>query len=226
MVPIQFKGANIIVAKDQPPYIPLPAHFSGDSLGTLVTCWELTEADLERIKTTRCIWLTQVTFNQLVQPQCASIEPPYMEEVGEKLPPEDLLPVRCGHGIPMGIPCDECAPALPNEATKTIRRYSPGEGNSQPVPVEQPFWTCPKCGFNNASFFKGCSRCHYLPALPNEKAQPLQPPPEGNWTCPACHKVHLRSFDGLTVNRCCGHYRPGYVPEMGGQFGGIGFATE
>ena len=47
MKPIKFKGQNVIFAKDQPEYIPLPALKMPD--GEIITCWELSDEELEKI---------------------------------------------------------------------------------------------------------------------------------------------------------------------------------
>lgn len=66
MKPIEFPGHNVVFAKDQPEYQPLPAMRLPD--GTVITCWELTDEDLETIKSTRRMYLSQLTFNQPLQP--------------------------------------------------------------------------------------------------------------------------------------------------------------
>lgn len=68
MKPTEFPGFNVTIAKDQHPYIPLPAQAFGDNCGTLLTCWELSEEDLEHLIRTRKVWVTTLTFNQALQP--------------------------------------------------------------------------------------------------------------------------------------------------------------
>jgi hypothetical protein len=66
MKPTSFPGQNVIFGKDQPEYSPLPALRLPD--GEVITCWELTDADLETIQSTKRIYLSQLTFNQSLQP--------------------------------------------------------------------------------------------------------------------------------------------------------------
>ena len=46
MIPIKFKGYNVIYAENQPEYTPLPVY--KDSEGTVTSCWQFTF--LERVK--------------------------------------------------------------------------------------------------------------------------------------------------------------------------------
>lgn len=64
--PINFKGANVIYAEDQPQYLPLPATRLPD--GEVISCWELSEEEIDTILNTRCIYLRQSTFNDPLQP--------------------------------------------------------------------------------------------------------------------------------------------------------------
>ena len=66
MKPIKFEGHNIVYAENQPEYNTLPAF--KDENGTIVTCWELTNEDFERIVETRRIYLSVMTFNNYLQP--------------------------------------------------------------------------------------------------------------------------------------------------------------
>lgn len=66
MKPIEFKGQNVIFAKDQPEYQPLPALRMPD--GEVITCWEFTEEELQKVLKNKCIYLSQLTFNQPLQP--------------------------------------------------------------------------------------------------------------------------------------------------------------
>lgn len=66
MTPIEFPGHNIVFAKDQPEYQPLPAMIMPD--GQVITCWELTKEEIEQISSTGKLYLSQLTFNQPLQP--------------------------------------------------------------------------------------------------------------------------------------------------------------
>lgn len=66
MTPIEFKGCNVIFGKDQPEYLPLPAMRMPD--GQVITCWQLTDEEVETMVKNRCIYFQQLTFNQSLQP--------------------------------------------------------------------------------------------------------------------------------------------------------------
>ena len=81
MIPIEFQGANCTYAKDQPQYLPLPAHKSPVN-GRVTSCWALTWRERLRVLFTGRIWLQQLTFGDPLQPQRPSVERPTLEEVG------------------------------------------------------------------------------------------------------------------------------------------------
>lgn len=66
MTPKHFPEVNVIYAKDQPEYNPLPVY--KDDKGTIVSCWELSDEEIEQIKTNKYLWLSVMTFNQPLQP--------------------------------------------------------------------------------------------------------------------------------------------------------------
>ena len=68
MKPIEFKGQNVVFAKDQKEYKPLPALVKNDAYGTVVSCWKM--SFIERIKTliTGKIWVYEASFNRPLTP--------------------------------------------------------------------------------------------------------------------------------------------------------------
>ena len=42
MKPVEFKEQNVVYAKGQRPYLPLPAYTSAGELGMVTACWKLT----------------------------------------------------------------------------------------------------------------------------------------------------------------------------------------
>lgn len=66
MKPVTFHGQNCTFAEDQPQYQPLPAF--KDEEGNVVTCWELSNEDFEKLVETRRIYLSIKTFNNALQP--------------------------------------------------------------------------------------------------------------------------------------------------------------
>lgn len=66
MVPVKTKDTNIIYGENQKEYLPLPA-FKNTS-GDVVTCWELTDEEIEQVIATKKIFLFIKTFNNPLQP--------------------------------------------------------------------------------------------------------------------------------------------------------------
>lgn len=68
MKAIKFEGHNKIYGANQPQYNPLPAMLSNDIEGTVTTCWELSDEELEIVNRMRCVYLRQLTFRSALQP--------------------------------------------------------------------------------------------------------------------------------------------------------------
>lgn len=80
MKPTEFPEQNRVWAKDQPPYLPLPAYSDGEQT---VTCWALSWADRLRMLLTGRLWLSQLNFGQALQPQKPSASSPFRAEPKE-----------------------------------------------------------------------------------------------------------------------------------------------
>lgn len=74
MKAIEFEGHNVVIAKDQPQYQPLPA-FVQDN-GMVTYCMELSEEELNLIKKTKEVKLSFLNFGQVVQPVRVSVNRP------------------------------------------------------------------------------------------------------------------------------------------------------
>lgn len=74
MKPVDFEGANVTFAKDQPEYQPLPAHRTQD--GQVISCWALTWRERLRLLVTGRLYLSLLTFGQPLQPQLPSVTNP------------------------------------------------------------------------------------------------------------------------------------------------------
>lgn len=72
MTPIEFPEQNVVFAKDQPEYNPLPALKQED--GTIISCWQFTDEEIEKLKETRCLYLAVATFGHPLQPVLLSVE--------------------------------------------------------------------------------------------------------------------------------------------------------
>lgn len=65
---------EIVFAKDQPEYQPLPAYRDDD--GTVLTRWRLSWKERLRIFLTGDLYLFQLTFNRPLQPISLQVEKP------------------------------------------------------------------------------------------------------------------------------------------------------
>jgi len=68
MKPINFKHQNIIYAKDQPQYQPLPALKIKSENGEVIFCWNLSFKERIRVLFLGKIWLQLLTFNKPLTP--------------------------------------------------------------------------------------------------------------------------------------------------------------
>jgi hypothetical protein len=79
-------AAEIVIAKDQPQYEPLPAiPLEG---GVLLTRWELSSEDLARINVDRSVYLYIYTFGSPVQPLYMTVDPPefILDDASKEVP--------------------------------------------------------------------------------------------------------------------------------------------
>ncbi|MVM33629.1 hypothetical protein GO755_26560 [Spirosoma sp. HMF4905] len=73
LTPIEFPEQHTRVAKDQPEYRPLPAHFKEGDQGQMVACWQLAPLDRLKILLTGKLWCSMWTFHKPVQPLFFSV---------------------------------------------------------------------------------------------------------------------------------------------------------
>lgn len=71
----KFDECNVVYAKDQKEYKPLPAFKSED--GEIVTCWKLSLKERFKILLSGRMWLNVLTFNKPLQPLLISIRKPF-----------------------------------------------------------------------------------------------------------------------------------------------------
>lgn len=74
-----FKEVNATYGKDQPEYLPLPAHRMEDATGTVVTCWGMSWRERIKVLFTGHVWLQLLTFNHPIQPQLMTVDKPEMK---------------------------------------------------------------------------------------------------------------------------------------------------
>lgn len=80
MKPVKFDGHNVVIAEGQPEYQPLPACVGDTPEVPVITCWELDHEELQHLKKTGKLWLSQLTFGGPLQPIYPSV---YKAEVVE-----------------------------------------------------------------------------------------------------------------------------------------------
>ena len=66
VISAEFQQQELVYAKDQPEYNPLPVHIN--SRGVILSRWKLSDAEREAIVNGADIWLYVCTFNQPLQP--------------------------------------------------------------------------------------------------------------------------------------------------------------
>jgi len=72
MKPIKTKDTNMTIAKNQPEYLPLPAHVSSD--GVVTTCWEFSFKDKLKALFLGRIYLQILSFGKRIQPVKLTME--------------------------------------------------------------------------------------------------------------------------------------------------------
>jgi hypothetical protein len=81
MKPVEFKEQNVVYAKDQKEYMPLPALIFED--GTVCTCWKMSWKELFKVILHRKVWVSMLTFNNPLQPLLLSADPNELFETKE-----------------------------------------------------------------------------------------------------------------------------------------------
>lgn len=77
MKPIEFKEQNVVFAKNQPPYRPLPAYRDNEQGGRIFHCWKLTFKERIKILFTGILWINVLTFGRPPQPILPLIDSPF-----------------------------------------------------------------------------------------------------------------------------------------------------
>lgn len=77
MTLIEFPEQTIVIAKDQPEYLPMPAHRrANDPEGLVTCCWKLSWRERLAVLLRGTIWHQILTFNAALQPQLLLTEKP------------------------------------------------------------------------------------------------------------------------------------------------------
>lgn len=77
MKPIEFAEQNVIYAKSQPEYLPLPAYQFPDGA---VFCWSLNPWERLKVLFTGRIWHQVLTFGKPLQPQLLGVHKPEIKQ--------------------------------------------------------------------------------------------------------------------------------------------------
>lgn len=80
---IEFKEQTTIIAKDQPEYLPLPAHQFNDREGRIAFCWKMNWKERLKVLFTGVLWQQVLTFKQPLQPQKLDTVKPEMTCLNE-----------------------------------------------------------------------------------------------------------------------------------------------
>jgi len=74
MKAIEFKDQNVVFAKDQPEYQPLPALKLDTQEGEVITCWGLTFRERLRVLFKGKVWVSMLSFNKPLTPLLLSTD--------------------------------------------------------------------------------------------------------------------------------------------------------
>ena len=72
MKPVNFKHQNVVFAKNQPEYRPVPALKLDSSNGEVVSCWKMSFKERLRVLFLGRIWVSLLTFNKPLTPSYLS----------------------------------------------------------------------------------------------------------------------------------------------------------
>ena len=73
MKPIEFKDQNVVFAKDQPEYQPLPALRLSTPEGEVISCWKMSFKERLKVLFTGKVWLSLMSFNKPLTPSFMSV---------------------------------------------------------------------------------------------------------------------------------------------------------
>jgi hypothetical protein len=73
--PIDFPERNIVWAKDQAEYLPLPAFTNNTET---ISYWQLTWRERVKVLWRGRLWLRQMNFGEKLQPQAPTVDRPFV----------------------------------------------------------------------------------------------------------------------------------------------------
>ena len=77
MKPIEFPEQNLVYAKDQKPYLPLPAYEDDKQGGRIFHCWKLSWQERLKILFTGKLWINVLNFHNPPQPIRPMVDSPF-----------------------------------------------------------------------------------------------------------------------------------------------------
>ena len=90
MKPVSFPEQTVVIAKDQPQYLPLPAHVKPhdkyDPSCRMTFCWQLSWRERLTLLVTGRLWHQVLTFNSPLQPQLLLVKKPDLAAPPAKQP--------------------------------------------------------------------------------------------------------------------------------------------
>lgn len=72
MKPVNFKHQNVVFAKYQPEYQPLPALKLDTPQGEVISCWQMSFKERIKVLFTGKVWLSFCSFNKPLTPSYMS----------------------------------------------------------------------------------------------------------------------------------------------------------
>lgn len=73
MEAVEFKEQNVVFAKDQPEYRPLPAFKADTPQGEVISCYKLSWRERLQVLITGRLWVSLLSFNKPLTPQFLSV---------------------------------------------------------------------------------------------------------------------------------------------------------
>ena len=74
MKPVEFKHQNIVFAKDQPEYQPLPALKIDTPTGEVISCWKLSFKERLTVLIFGRVWMSLMSFNKPLTPSFLAVD--------------------------------------------------------------------------------------------------------------------------------------------------------
>lgn len=75
MKPVKFEGANLILTESEH-YQTIPVKEERGTIKEVVTCWEFTDEQIEHLKETKKLFITQLLGLQTFNPMLLGLEEP------------------------------------------------------------------------------------------------------------------------------------------------------